>query len=464
MLSKTKEIFLVWLIIFLAIMIRVWKADYYPIHNNDDGLFYVWAGTSSYKNFLKPASLTIFVKDNPSLFWHSQYNNTDVVRRFALRLIQPFFDLPPLATFFIALPAKIFGFNDFAQIPHLLVRLPALLISILTLYLSYILAKNLFSKKVAFYTLLVYSFTPFFVFSQRQSYLENFLTPVILGSLIALRKYLQKPKKIWLAIILATSLIAGWIKVPGFGLFLITCFWLLKNRKIKPFFLNLCFGIISVALYLLYGALINWQGFAFTVFNQAARGIYLSSFVHIFTRPEFYEYFPDGWYFLNFICMFSLIIQKWHDKKARFLCLNFIFWLFFILLTSGVNNNSPWYRYPLFPFLSMATGYFLNLLMEKSNLMLMIPLFLFGFSNLDLLGYSINITYLRFFYILIMTPYVLKLLFPKINPIKKFAKIFSIILLCLSFSINILVPFKYLSGRCQESNCLLPEKIMVDLP
>lgn len=463
MFNDLKEVLFVWVIIFFAILIRVWKADYYPIHNNDDSLFHVWAGTSSFKNLLKPASLTIFIQNNPALFWYSQYNNTDVIRRFSFRLEQPYFDQPPLMMFFIALPAKIFGFTDFVQVPQILVRLPALLVSIISLYFTYILAKIIYNKKIALLALIVYGFTPFYVFSHRQSYLENFLTPVILLGLIALKKYLLKPDKLWIFLLLLTSLIAGWIKIVGFGLFLITGFWLLKNKKNKLFILNTFIGILSIISYLIYGASIDWTQFILIVFTQAARGVYLNSFVHIFTQPEFYELFLDGWYYLNFICMFVLIIKKRHNKDTNFLCLNFIFWLFFILMTSGMNNNSPWYRYPLFPFLSIATGYYLNLLLTNNSLLLMLPILLFGLTNLELLQISITSPILRIFYLIITLPYFLKLLWPKIKFINFSSKISSIILLVLALSINILIPLKYLSSRCKKNDCLLPEKIKVDL-
>lgn len=462
MFNNKKEVFFVWLVILFGIFLRLFKFDFYPIHNNDDSLFHVWAGTSSYKNITKPASLSIFTNNNNALFWYSQYNNTDVVRRFSFRLEQPYFDQPPLAMFFIALPAKIFGFTDFVQVPQILVRLPAIIASIFSLYLTYILAKIIFNRKVAMLSLMVYSFTPYYVFSHRQSYLENFLIPVILLALISLIKYLAKPNKLWFCLILLTSFAAGWIKIVGFGLFLITSFWLLKNRKIKPFFINLLVGIGSFIFYLLYGGLIDWTQFKFILFSQASRGIYLGSFIHILTNPEFYELFSDGMYFLNFIAIFALLLLRWNDHKIRFLSLNFVFWLVFILLTSGINNNSPWYRYPLFPFLSIATGYYLNMFFTYQNIFLLFPILIFGFTGFDLLKISINSNLLRLFFIVILIPYLLKFLFPKFKTINILAKVTTIVVLIFVLLINVLVPLKYLSTKCKISDCLIPEKIVVD--
>lgn len=394
----------------------------------------------------------------------SQYNNSDTIRRFSLRMEQPYFDQPPLAMFFIALPAYLMHYVDFVQIPQILVRLPAIIASIFSLYLTYILAKIIFSRKVALLSLIVYGFTPFYVFSQRQSYLENFLTPVILLGLIALKKFLYKPTKLMLGLILLTGFMAGWIKIVGFGLFIITSIWLLKNRLIKPFIINILTGLGSILLYLIYGGLIDWGQFTNIVFTQAARGIYLSSFIHIFSSPEFYETFYDGWYFLNFITMFGLIIHLWRDKNARFISLNFIFCLFLILLTAGVNNNSPWYRYPLFPFLSIATGYYLNEFIPNQNILLVIPILIFGFTGIDLLKIPLNSNLLRLTYLLITLPFLLLFIWPKFKFTQKLAKITSIIILVMALLVNMAVPLRFLSNRCKTSECLMPEKIVLGIP
>jgi len=460
MLRTIKEVLLVWLIIFFSMLLRTYKADFYPIHNNDDSLFHVWAGISNFKNFKKPASLTIFTLKNQAMFWNSQYNNYDTVRRFSFRLEQPYFDQPPLAMFFIALPAKIFGYTDFVQVPQMLVRIPVLIASIFSLYLTYILAKRLFNTKVALLAILVYGLTPFYIFSQRQSYLENFLTPVLLFGFINLFNYLAKPKSINLLILIIVSLISGWIKIIGFGLPLIIAFWLLKKKAIKPFFLIILSGGFSFLLYLLYGLSINAEQFRFLLHAQSIRGMYLSSFFSILTEPKFYEPFNDGLYLFNFFAMFFIFVNNKYFNKIKFLALNFTFWLIFIILTTD-PGNPPWYRYPLFPLLSIASGYYLNYLLEKPTLVTLFPLILLGFTNLDLLSITYNHLFLRIGFLLIIFLFILQYFLPPLPKIIRLYKNLTIVILTIIFLINCYVPLKYLSNRCKISNCLLPDKIVV---
>lgn len=464
MLSSLKATLLVWLIILLSMFLRVYKADYYPIHNNDDSLFHVWAGTSLYKNILKPASLSIFTQDNKSLFWYSQYNNTDVIRRFSFRLEQPYFDQPPLAMFFIGLPAQLLGYTDFVQIPQLLVRIPSLIISIFSLYFTYILAKKLFNQKAALLSLLVYGLTPYYIFSHRQPYLENFLTPVFLLALIKLINYLKKPTKASFIALILLSFISGWIKIIGFGLPLIISFWLLKNKKIKAFLKIFLTGILSFLCCLGYGLITDWQQFKFILLNQGVRGMYPSSFFHIITNPEFYEIFKDGFYILGFIMSFFLVMKAKEDKKIEFFSINFLLWLGLIILTAGVNNNSPWYRYPFLPFLSIATGYYLNLLIENPTMTSLFLILILGFTNLDLLKIKISSSSLRIIYLLTISPFLIKYLLPASKKLGIFCRFIVIILLILIFTINALIPLKIIDLKCQQDSCLIPEKIVLDLP
>src|SRR3990172_9066608 len=184
---------LIWFLVLLGVVLRVYKVDVYPVDNNDDGLFYAWAGLSLYENPLSPASHSIFDKDNPALIWRSQFMDYQPIDRFVLKLTQPYLDHPPLATLLIALPAKLLGYRTFEMIPQIIVRFPAIIASIFTLWLTYLVNLKLFGRKVALWSLAFIATVPYFVVAHRQSFLENFLTPVLLGSLLA---YLNKKFKL----------------------------------------------------------------------------------------------------------------------------------------------------------------------------------------------------------------------------------------------------------------------------
>src|SRR3989344_9453686 len=202
------SLFAVWILIILGVSLRINQADIFPADNNDDSLFYAWAGISFWDNPFKLTSHSIFEANNPALIWRSQYKDFIPWERFGLKITQPWFDHPPLGTAVIGLPAKLLGYQAFQQIPQLIVRFPALAASILTLLFTYILGSKLFGARIGRLSLLFLATVPYFVAAHRQSFLENILTPLFLASLIALLS-----KKLTLAAVLV--FLCGWIKATG---------------------------------------------------------------------------------------------------------------------------------------------------------------------------------------------------------------------------------------------------------
>ncbi|MFH1280663.1 MAG: glycosyltransferase family 39 protein, partial [Candidatus Beckwithbacteria bacterium] len=187
--SSIISLLVIWLVIGLGVFLRGFRADQYPIDNNDDGLFYVWAGNSFWDNPLEVTSHSIFEAGSQALEFRSQFMDYIPVERFGMKIVQPWFDHPPLGTALIAVPARILGYRGLTQVPHLVVRLPALIASIFTLLFTYFVALKLFNKRVAFFSLLFLATIPYFVVASRQSFIENLLTPIILGGILAALNY-----------------------------------------------------------------------------------------------------------------------------------------------------------------------------------------------------------------------------------------------------------------------------------
>ena len=428
---------LVWFLIFLGIFLRSYKSDVYPVDNNDDGLFYAWAGLSLYDNPLAPASHSIFDKDNPALIWRSQFMDYQPLDRFGLKLTQPWLDHPPLATLIIALPAKLLGYKTFEMIPQIIVRYPAIIAGIFTLYLTYLLARQLFGPATAVWSLTFLATVPYFVVAHRQSFLENFLTPVFLGSLLA---YLNKKFKLamWL------SFLTGWMKIPGFG---VPFMFSVKSWRFA------LVGITSILLYLVYGWLAGGSFFWQTLTNQGVRGAFVNSFFDEMTKPHFYGDFADGWYVLGFALIFWMF-SKYKQEKFKVYNWFMASWLLVLFLVSGRFNNSPWYYYPLIPFLAINLGYYATRVLKANHLFLVLPFWLLGLTGFDLIGVDIPPTWLRLVTIVFFAPFVLNF--------KKISFWFTRLLLLSLILLNIYVTLRYPTVHCQKERCLAPTKIIIN--
>lgn len=428
---------LTWFLIFLGVFLRSYKADVYPVDNNDDGLFYAWAGLSLYDNPMKPVSHSIFDKDNPALIWRSQFMDYQPLDRFGLKLAQPWLDHPPLGTLIIALPAKLLGYQTFELIPQIIVRYPAIIAGIFTLWLTYLLALKLFNPAVAGWSLAFLATVPYFVVAQRQSFLENFLTPVFLGSLLAFLN-----KKFKLAMFL--SFLTGWIKVPGFS---VPFMFALKSRQFAMV------GIASILMYLGYGWLVGREFFWQTITNQGVRGAFVNSFFDEITKPHFYGGFNDGWYVFGFVLIFWML-TKFRQEKFKIYNWFMASWLLVLFLVTGRYNNSPWYYYPLIPFLAINLGYFTTQALKANNLFMALPFWLLGLTGLDLIAIDIPPTWLRLATLGFFAPFVFNF--------KKLSFWLLRLFLAALILLNIYVTLRYPTVHCLKERCLPPTKIIIN--
>lgn len=451
---KTKSIIAlasIWLMIILGMMLRIYGADRFPIDNNDDGLFYAWAGNSFWDNPAEVASHTIFDKDNLNLQWRSQYMDFIPVERMGLKITEPWFDHPPLATALVALPAKLLGYVNFEQIPHMIVRLPALLAAVFTLFLSYILAKDLFGGKTAWWSLWFLATTPYFVFAHRQSYIENLITPLFLAVAICVRSGKYK----WGIL---ASMAVGWFKIVGFAIGLIMAWWLMVQKKPKRAWQFIAGVVVSALGYLLYGLSVEAQAFKFTLLNQGDRGAHWSSFLQILTQPEFYGEFKDGLYVLGLVLVLGLMSMA-RNEAAKFYSLLVSGWLVVVFLIAGENTNSPWFKYPLIPFMAMALGYFWKKLMDSPGLFRVLPFFLLGFTGLNLIEIDVPSVWVRFITIGFLAPFGLYLIW-QTKLMKMMVTVMCYALIAAITLVNIAVVLKYPGINCRKQQCLIPMKVV----
>jgi len=451
---------LVWSLILLGTLLRAYKADAYPTDNNDDGLYYVWAGNSFLNNPFELTSHTIFDQGNEALIWRSQYLDFDPIQRFGYKLARPWFDHPPFASILISLPARLLGYTDYAQIPHLIVRFPALLASIFTLFLTYCLVKILFDTKTALFSLLIFATAPYFVYAHHQAFLENILTPFFLLSLVMLLKYQQNKNRNYLIIALLASFFTGWCKIIGFGIpFLLAGFaWWQKQKRITLSFAMT--GMVSIISYLAYGLASNQNLFINTIFNQGERGAFFESMLHSMTFLHFYAAFNDGWYLLGIIISIALLLKDKKTESEKTLSFFIAGLMLLLFILSGKMNNSPWYRFPLLPFLAISLGIFVDRLWTKFNPFLIVPFYLLGFTGFSLLDININSQIIRlgtlFIFVIIMLAFITQL-----SRLKMFSLWIQRALFIFMIGLNIFTVLKYPTVYCQKNVCLKPQKIIL---
>lgn len=443
--------------------LRIDRGDYFPAYQNDDGLFYVWAGNSILDNFFHPTSLTIFDTDNTQLFWRSQYRNIVPVDQFGFRLTDPWFDHPFFASIVIALPARLLGYRDFSQIPHMVVRIPAFAAAFFSMLLTYLLASTLFSKRVGIVAVAMLACWPLAVFSSRQSYIENIMTPFWLLSLLLTYKSIhQKPKRWYLPLLLFCDVFLAWSKVIGYISFAITAYWFMEVKKYKTAVIVGICALVSFLLYLGYG---NWIGGSYfwdTLLNQSGRGSYVTSIFDIIRNPNIYGLVEDGWWFIGWFALFWLAKSK--SKPGKFIVLNVIFWMVALFMLVGQQNNSPWYRYPIYPLLALAAGQLLVYWWKTADLVVGGVLLMLGLTGFRLAHVDVPSPVLRVGILGFMGTFVLIRYIQNKRLSLWIGRVAMILFILTAVAGNVLAIRKYPLIVCKDHNCTTPIKIDVTKP
>lgn len=443
--------------------LRIDRGDQFPIYQNDDGLFYVWAGNSILDNFFHPTSLTIFETENENLIWRSQYRNTVPAEQFGYRLTDPWFDHPFFASILIALPARLMGYTDFSQIPQMVVRIPAFVAAFVTLILTYALTARLFSKKVGLFAVALLAFWPLAIFSSRQSYIENIMTPFWLGSLWLTWEIGEKKNthKGMFFILLVINTFLGWSKFIGYVSFAISGYWLLRAKRNKEAIIMGVITIISLALYLGYGSLVGGEYFWSTLLNQGSRGTYLTSIFDILRSPDIFGIIEDGWWYIGWLSI--LWTMRNNKPGSKFVVTNIIFWMLALFFLVGQENNSPWYRYPIYPLLAISMANLIVYWWRTKNFIITGLILMLGLTGYKIAGIDFSGQYLRLMIIFVIFAAVVGQF--KQNNIRHWINKGIIILLLGGALVgNMLAVRKYPYIICKDGNCPTPTKIEVTQP
>lgn len=454
-------IILVWAVIALGMVVRIQNGDYFPIYQNDDSPFYVWLGNSIYDDFKHPSSLTIFEGDNPALFWRSQYRDLVPVDRFGFRMTDKYFDHPFLAALLMALPARFFGYTGFTQIPQMLVRAPALLAALATLGLTYWLGQFLFNQKVARLALSLLAVWPMAVFSQRQGYLENFITPVLLLGLGVLWRWRSHMTGLGFSLLSGCAVIAAWTKFAGYSLFGIFAYGLIKCKQKRWSGLILSVGVGSILLYLLYGQIVGGSHFWWTITHQQDRGAYLASIFSLFSSPQVQGGIKDGWWYIGLLSLGYLAVNP--HLAQRLIGFSAFFWLLTTFFLSGPQNTSPWYIYPIYPLMMIGAAVMISEGLKQQPLVLEMMLAMLSLTGWQYLDKPWMSTLIRLGVIGVMSINALTWYIANINSKWVHQSIIGGLLL-LALTGNILAIRKAPLAACGNYGCVKPEKIILQTP
>ncbi|MFX1465103.1 MAG: ArnT family glycosyltransferase [Promethearchaeota archaeon] len=354
---KIKEHKELLLILILSIIIRLLFLNRPELQSRDEGVHAVVA-QSLLINPLKPI---LIAKPIPGL---------ENIREFP----HIFLEKPPLIFWLMALSYKIFGVNEFA------VRFVPAVFGIISILLTYVLAKQFFEKKIALLSALLLSLCQFHVKYSRQGMLDVPLTFFSLLTLFLFIKGFNSKSSSSILFVLAgvsqgLGILTKWHAAifPTVTILLFVC---LQKKWEFLFSRKIAFYFISVVL-----STLPWLVYMYVSFPEATRALIL---FELGGRPSYVSSRGPFWYFSMLmwgltpwapITLISVFYSAWKRSSGDL----------FLLLISGTtfftfelsSYKLYFYILPIIPFLLILTARFIFkiiLLKEKTILLFAVSL------------------------------------------------------------------------------------------
>lgn len=309
------------------------------------------------------------------------YKNTYdlIVDNLYFPMVFPYFDHPPLNGLLVGGWALVNGQNTFPKIQLATIRLVPIGLSMISAFFMYLLAKRWYGNRTALWSLLIYTTATTFVINGRVVLAENLLTPILLFALLVFSrgKQISARTAVILGILSGLSI---WTKELGVAAFLSFLFLFIHDKVPRRYLVMflLTFLLFGVG-YLAYGTYFDSQTFFQILLAQSSRPIgprVLQTLMNtpiIINKPYF-----DGWYFFGFLCLFFAFFDF---MRHKLLIIPAAVYLFLLIISINAEGEMGWYMIPLFPFMAIASGYFLSESVRQAGWLVLVAALFVGTSS-----------------------------------------------------------------------------------
>lgn len=361
-------------VFFLGIILRHLSSNTLPRHGATfDEFAWTWLG------------INLIQKHQP-ISWSSQPQYKDrfhlTYQGAAFWIVKPYLEHPPLFGLVAGSFAMLNGAKDMYDVTLSKIRPLALILGTFSVFMIFLLSKEIYGKEVALISTVLYATIPTIVIGSRIVQNENFLIPFWLLSLYLLLKYLKSNKKRFrnTAAVLAGLLSlakAPWL-VVGLSLLMVLSF---RNKWRDAFIV----GVITLAffsLFIVYGFYFDRELFINLWKLQIARyDISFSGFFSIFKDPLLVDrFYLDGWIYFGW---FSIMLLMKNLRRNFLIVIPFIAYL--VTFIFGIPNEPAhgWYRYPFIPFIIISLAVVLYEEIKKISPLSLVLILFVGLSLLS---------------------------------------------------------------------------------
>jgi hypothetical protein len=285
-------------------------------------------------------------------------------------LVRPYFDHPPLFSLLVGLVNSLAGARSQWACTLPVMRLVPIILSLAGLLLLGPLARAYgASERAALWAALVYAALPLIVATHRLVKAESLLAILFMGAILAVERYEWSRRRAHALLAGALCGLSLWSKATGVAVVAVVLVLLLSRRRYRAALVVLGTSAAFLGLYLLYAAAYDFRIFLEVIRAQATtKWVGLDGLLDLLGGKVAVKWFGRGWYLWLLLCAG---VVAWRRERA--LLLPIAVYVVVIALTADQRVIYGWYRVPLYPFLCVAAGVYLEEMIREADLFRVFP-------------------------------------------------------------------------------------------
>ncbi len=342
------------LIMVLGLVIRLHGYRTVPPHSwTADEFAYAWCGMSLIQEGVPTA-----------WSWLDVYGDQPVTRvgSHRYRMVTPWLDHPPLFGLLVGAAALLRGEREYFDCTLGTIRLPSLLLGILSLALVFLVARQTFGDTAAILSALIYATDPNLVFLSRLAVSENLIVFLLLATLWLFLKHCRSGGRKYLYLAALCAGLASLAKVTGFFVVILLVLLLLQRRKRREALEALAIGLALFSIYFIYGSIYDARLFWSLLLEHGDRFKNFNFQQHLLFQREMRLF--DPWFILGWLVLIPVARDLKNRTQQMLLFLPLLVYLVSLLGAGAQGHFFAWYTLPFYPFIAMALGLFFARMLE----------------------------------------------------------------------------------------------------
>lgn len=279
-------------------------------------------------------------------------------------MVSPFLDHPPLFGLAMGAWAMATGNDTAAPFNWALLRLPMITLALGTLVFTWLFVRRLFTPVQAAITAVAFAFFPAHSIASRFIVAENAIAFLLILGLYAFamtataERQHTRQAKLATAIIAVICIIAIWLKLSAIIIPATLGLLALLKKNWRLFTIITAATLVSLVLFVLYGAYYDWSIFRDVLAGHLDRQQSFWHFWSVVTQMDLGNYqFSDPSIIVGFIGLFTLLANQEIPWDRRLYVFAPLFMLSLLFLQIAPVESYGWYKYVWFPLLAIGLGY-----------------------------------------------------------------------------------------------------------